>query len=56
METAEFRRELDRRLEIIENPDYNDPGRADLPGRDLLILLLASVLVIVALMSWGYPW
>lgn len=56
MDTAEFRAELDRRLEIIEDPGYHDPANTDLPGRDLLILVLASVVVIALLMAWGYPW
>jgi hypothetical protein len=52
----EFRRELDRRLAVVEDPAYEDPARADLPARDLVILLVASVAVIVAALGWGYPW
>ncbi|MGH3518637.1 MAG: hypothetical protein ACRDQ7_14705 [Haloechinothrix sp.] len=56
MDAVQFRRELDRRLAIIEDPDYDDPACADLPVRDLLILLFASVVVIGAMLLWGYPW
>lgn len=56
MEDTEFRRELDRRLALIEDPAYADPGRAHLPARDLVVLLVASIVVIVGLLAWGYPW
>jgi hypothetical protein len=56
MDGPEFRRELDRRLAIVENPDYEDPAAADLPARDLVILLLGSAGLVIALLAWGYPW
>jgi hypothetical protein len=52
----EFRRELDRRLAVVEDPAYEDPARADPPVRDLVLLLVASVAVIAAALWWGYPW
>lgn len=56
MDDNEFRRELDRRLAVVEDPAYEDPAGADLPARDLVILLVASVAVIAAALGWGYPW
>ncbi|MGH3450922.1 MAG: hypothetical protein ACRDQW_09350 [Haloechinothrix sp.] len=52
----EFRHELDRRLAIVEDHDYEDPAKADLPGRDLVLLLIAGALIISAMFWWGYPW
>lgn len=56
MDSAEFRRELDRRLDIIEDPDFHDPARQDLPGRELAWLAAASLVLIIAMLAWGYPW
>lgn len=56
MDTVEFRRELDRRLAIVEDPDYRDPAAVDLPRRDWLLLLIGCVVLIGALLGWGYPW
>jgi hypothetical protein len=56
MDDNEFRRELDRRLAVVEDPAYDDPARVDLPVRDLVVLLVGSVAVIVAALGWGYPW
>ncbi|WP_317493542.1 hypothetical protein [Haloechinothrix sp. LS1_15] len=56
MDATEFRRELDRRLEIIEDPEYTDPAREDMPGRELAWLAVASLVLIVVMFAWGYPW
>lgn len=56
MDAAEFRQELERRLVVLEDPAYDDPAMADLPTRDLLALLIGGIVVIVALLVWGYPW
>jgi len=56
METADFRRELDRRLAVIEDPDHHDPAADDLPRADWLWLLIGSLVLIVASLAWGYPW
>ncbi len=53
--TDDFDRELQARLAVIEDPDYVDPARADLPGRDLVLLAVLGALVIVLLIVWSYP-
>lgn len=56
METADFRRELDRRLAVLEDPERLDPASRDLPTSDWVVLLVASVVLIGAALAWGYPW
>ncbi|WP_216216807.1 hypothetical protein [Amycolatopsis aidingensis] len=56
MDNAEFRRELDRRLDLLADPSYPDPARAGLPSRDLTVLAVLAVGLITALLAWGYPW
>lgn len=56
MDAIEFDRELQRRLAVLEDPEYHDPARADLPARDLVALLIAAVVLISAMLAWGYPW
>jgi hypothetical protein len=50
----EFEQELERRLEILEAPGYEDPARKDLPALDLVILTVAVVVTVVFLYWWGY--
>lgn len=38
-----FDRELERRLAVLESPDYSDPARDDLPNRDLVALCIGIV-------------
>ncbi|RZU32045.1 hypothetical protein [Blastococcus saxobsidens] len=51
----DFERELQARLAVIEDPTYDDPARADLPARDLVVLAVLGVLTIVAMIVWSYP-
>lgn len=44
--TDDFDRELQERLAVIEDPAYVDPARADLPTRDLVILVVLGPLLI----------
>jgi hypothetical protein len=45
--------ELERRLRTIEDPGYDDPAHAALPGRDIALLLaMAVVLSLVAFLVW----
>ena len=53
--TDDFDRELQARLAVIEDPGYVDPARADLPARDLMLLLVAGALVIALMIVWSYP-
>jgi hypothetical protein len=55
MNTDRYEAELSRRLVTIEDPDYDDPARADLPRTDLVLLLVGAVVVVVAMWLWGYP-
>lgn len=56
MDSVEFHEELERRLAVVEDPGYSDPAAAELPARDWLFLAAGSLVLIVALMVWGYPW
>ncbi|GAA5126684.1 hypothetical protein [Haloechinothrix salitolerans] len=56
MDTADFRRELDRRLAIIEDPTHNDPAAKDMPRGDWIALFAGCVVLIGAALAWGYPW
>lgn len=48
-----IRAELERRLAIIEDPGYEDPAHAPLPGRDIAWLLSMSVVVsVLAFVVW----
>ena len=51
----DFDRELEARLAVLEDPTYDDPARADLPARDLVLLAVVSVLTIVLMVVWSYP-
>ena len=51
----DFDRELQARLAVIEDPDYVDPARADLPARDVTLLVALGVVLIVLLIWWSYP-
>jgi hypothetical protein len=46
--------ELIRRLDRIEQPDYDDPARVDLSGREMLVFLVVSVVVMLLVHLWGY--
>lgn len=54
MQGSEFRRELERRLEILEAPDYEDPARKDLPALDLVLLAVSVIAITVVMYWWGY--
>ena len=49
-----FDEELQRRLEAIEAPGYEDPARRDLPATDLVVLAVLVVVAVVGLYWWGY--
>lgn len=53
-EDRQFEEELERRLETIEAPGYEDPAGKDLPTIDLVIFLVVSAVVIVLVHLWGY--
>lgn len=42
--------ELERRLDILEQPDYDDPARRDLSGAEFAVL--AALTVAVSLLAW----
>jgi hypothetical protein len=55
MDDDRFEAELSRRLAVVDDPDYDDPARADLPRTDLVLLAVGVVVVLVAMWLWGYP-
>ena len=54
MTERRFDEELQRRLEAIEAPGYEDPARRDLPATDLVVLAVLVVVAVVGLYWWGY--
>lgn len=50
----EFNEELERRLQMIEQPDYEDPARNDLPYVDLVLLTVVIFFTVVLMYWWGY--
>lgn len=55
MGSDDFESELARRLAVLEDPEYVDPARRDLPARDLVLLTAVGALVIALMWWWGYP-
>ncbi|WP_199580416.1 hypothetical protein [Blastococcus sp. TBT05-19] len=53
--TDDFERELQARLAVIEDPGYVDPARADLPARDIVLLVVLGALLVLAMIVWSYP-
>lgn len=53
--TDDFDRELQARLSVLEDPGYVDPARADLPARDLVLLVVLGALVVALMIVWSYP-
>lgn len=52
----EIRQELDRRLAILADPDYGDPARADISGREIAIWFAIAAVICAAsllLRGWG---
>ncbi len=49
-----FDAELERRLNILESADYDDPARTDLPRLDYILLAAIVVATVVAMYWWGY--
>ncbi|MFU0507138.1 hypothetical protein [Pseudaminobacter sp. NGMCC 1.201702] len=50
----EIRRELDRRLNIIADPNYEDPARTDISGRELGIWFAVTAVILVgAIAMWS---
>ncbi|WP_432284163.1 hypothetical protein SLT36_20455 [Aminobacter sp. BA135] len=49
----ETRRELHRRLTIIADPNYEDPARADLSGREIGVWFLVTMAILaVTIAMW----
>lgn len=53
-EEESFDAELERRLNILESADYDDPARTDLPLLDYVLLAAIVVVTVVAMYWWGY--
>jgi hypothetical protein len=50
----EIRRELNRRLNIISAPGYEDPARADISGREIGIWFVVTAAILIgALAMWS---
>jgi hypothetical protein len=47
VDDPELKRELERRLDLIEDPAYDDPARRDLPAGDIVGLLGLVVVIVV---------
>lgn len=52
-EEDEFKRELNRRLQIIGSADYNDPAMADIKTSELVLwYVVAAGILATALVLW----
>lgn len=49
----EMRRELNRRLNIIADPNYDDPARADISGREIGIWFAVTIAILtITIAMW----
>ena len=46
--------ELERRLAVIEAPDFEDPAREDFTATDLIAIAVLVVVLSVGFFVWGY--
>ena len=46
--------ELDRRLDLMTSPDYDDPAREDFSARDFAALAILVIVLCVGFFLWGY--
>ena len=50
----QFAAELERRLSVIEEPNYEDAARENLPALDYLLLAALVVVTTVVAYVWGF--
>jgi hypothetical protein len=46
--------ELERRLDVIESPEYEDPARESFGAGDFIAVAALVVVVSVVFLVWGY--
>lgn len=46
--------ELERRLALIEAPDFEDPAREDFTAADFIAVAVLVVVLSVGFLVWGY--
>lgn len=46
--------ELERRLDLIEAPDFDDPARESFTATDFIALTVLVAVLSVAFLVWGY--
>jgi hypothetical protein len=46
--------ELERRLALIEAPDFEDPAREDFTAADFIAIAVLVVVLSVGFLVWGY--
>ncbi len=51
---ATLEAELERRLDLMTSPDYEDPAREDFSASDAIALLVLVVAVSLVAFFWGY--
>jgi len=50
-----FDEELERRLQLLEDPASSEQVLGDLPVRDVALAALGLAVLAVVLLLWGYP-
>lgn len=51
----DFDAKLQDRLAVIEDPGYIDPALRNLPARDVVLLIVGSVVLVALMWFWGHP-
>lgn len=51
---GEFEVELERRLALFEDPESDEGAMPGLPGRDVLVFVVALLVAGSVLLWWGY--
>jgi hypothetical protein len=46
--------ELERRLDLIESPGFDDPAREDFTAVDFISIAALVIVLSVAFLVWGY--
>ena len=46
--------ELDRRLDLMTSPDYDDPAREDFSWGDFAAIAILVIVLSVGFFVWGY--
>lgn len=55
MSEEKMGKELERRLDLLEDPASDEHALDDMPVRDIVMAVLGLAVMTVVLLIWGYP-